>query len=139
MTFEFEFICKKWSQTLKRLYFGFGDSGHLLFAQKKRRFSISCVRMASKKSTFQRHIVVKCENCRDRLCDRFRKCFKYYWSTPQNSLEEWILAGEIVDIYPSREKTVVRSSFLASVKHSISSIFDAKNDISQENHRLVDI
>ena len=92
----------------------------------KRLFSRLCVHMASKKSTFQRHILVKCENCRDRLCDRFREYFKYYWQTPQNSLEEWILAGEIVDIYPSREKTVVRSSFLAPVKNSISSIFDAK-------------
>ena len=94
--------------------------------RKKRRFSRLCVHMASKKSTFQRHIVVKCENCRYGLCDRFRKCFKYYWSIPQNSLEEWILAGVIVDIYPTREKTVVHSSFLASVKNSVSWIFDAK-------------
>ena len=94
--------------------------------RKKLFFSRFCVHMASKKSTFQRHILIKCENCRDRLCDRFREYFKYYWPTPQNSLEEWILAGEIVDIYPSRRKTVVLSSLLASKKNTIFSIFDTK-------------
>ena len=60
------------------------------------------------------------------LCHWFLKYSKNLCWTAQNHHEEWILAAEIVDIYPSPEKTVVLSSFLASMKTTISSISDAK-------------
>ena len=94
-------------------------------------FLFSCAQMAAKKSTFQPFMLFEYEYFIFQFCNRFPKCFRWFWPTTQHSKKDCILTGEILYIDLTRSNIVEFKPFLACMSGSSDYIIDTENCISR--------